>query len=631
MQIPRVESDPIHNRLLALEPKLLALIEKYANRPMLLEKLLLSDKSGIRLETRLEQQNLIMKLPIKGSESLTNLNLEKPQLLINQINGKVLVSLATQNNQLSPIPPDTLYALIKGELPIAKAVPGAIQILFNQIRTDKQGVLNFISQPVPGVSKTDSVQTSAIQTSKVENAQLNQNSLQHVDSKNQLTASQGELKQLVSQFLQNRPLTKQPLSQPIKNILQTNNKLLNSSAPSTNPSEGRIPLSLNQSTTLELANTLVKYLARSSVGYQIGKLILANENLRTMLQPQHTGKDLNQKVLNSGALLERNLLQNIQRQGQVNRPGQHSGSIEQLPASKPISTNKIADSRQSGSVAEPTISNREQSPMAKDLKSIALQLKQQLDQIKQIINHKSPQPLDLNQALRQLANTRDFQKLLLPPELQLAGSSVDPKSHYQHNSQLASQQANHLFNAQILQKFPWINMLYGKSNRTSAQANPQLIESQRALVSEMLREVNTLLSRIETNQLTSLKNDSPNLQQLLVELPLQNGASIDSFEVLFESKNTPEKPKEKIWNITIRFDLEPMGPMFAKVTMQGERISTHFYAEQPDTAKLLAENMEHLKDNLLASGVEIDEIKGSQGNVPNELVKDDDHKVNFKV
>lgn len=149
---------------------------------------------------------------------------------------------------------------------------------------------------------------------------------------------------------------------------------------------------------------------------------------------------------------------------------------------------------------------------------------------------------------------------------------------------------------------------------------------------EMLTEVKNIVSQIETNQLLSLKNEQVNLQQFLVDLPLANKGNIDSFELLFEHSNKEHQRKsKKHWKVIVRFDLEPLGPMFAQVELQDERISTHIFAKSQHTAQLIDQHLHILKKSLFAAGVNVDQIKGSQGNIPEKLLEDNDRSIDTHV
>ena len=159
-------------------------------------------------------------------------------------------------------------------------------------------------------------------------------------------------------------------------------------------------------------------------------------------------------------------------------------------------------------------------------------------------------------------------------------------------------------------------------NTNSQQNNPLYNVTQLTLkqANELLGQVKAFVAQIESNQLLSLRNDQPNLVQFLVDLPFAHHSKIDSFELLFESSQSEETSKNrKHWKVVVRFDLPPLGPMFAQVELKDERLSTNIFAESEQTSKLLNEHLHVLKKSLFSAGVDVDEITGNQGHVPTRL------------
>ena len=140
------------------------------------------------------------------------------------------------------------------------------------------------------------------------------------------------------------------------------------------------------------------------------------------------------------------------------------------------------------------------------------------------------------------------------------------------------------------------------------------------MVKSLQGSINGSLHQIEQNQLHSLKSEQFNLQQFLVDLPIKQNGMIDSFEMRFEShaKNN-QSTKNKYWKVVVRFDLEPLGPMFAEIKFENQKISTHIFAEKKETANLINQYLPTLKKSLFSAGVDVNKVTGSQGNIPENL------------
>ena len=154
----------------------------------------------------------------------------------------------------------------------------------------------------------------------------------------------------------------------------------------------------------------------------------------------------------------------------------------------------------------------------------------------------------------------------------------------------------------------------------TAKTEMALYQKQIKLLNDMLGEIALLQGRIENSQIANARQDNTNLQHFFLDLPLLHKGEIDSFELLLQSDKKNKNKTDKLWQITIKFDLQPLGPMFAKVSLRGKNISTHFFAEKAETAKLLEENIGYLKDTLFAAGLQPDAVEGQQGKIPENLI-----------
>lgn len=165
-------------------------------------------------------------------------------------------------------------------------------------------------------------------------------------------------------------------------------------------------------------------------------------------------------------------------------------------------------------------------------------------------------------------------------------------------------------------------------NKTNTIQKIQLQQEQFQNVirfSKLLQEIiKNGLQKIEQNQLHSLKSEQFNLQQFLIDLPIKQNGMIDSFEMRFESQSKNNNSvKNKYWKVVVRFDLEPLGPMFAEIQFENEKISTHLFAEKKETASLINQHLPTLKKSLFSAGVDVNRVSGSQGNIPENLRNQD--------
>ncbi|MDQ7050324.1 MAG: flagellar hook-length control protein FliK [Enterobacterales bacterium] len=173
----------------------------------------------------------------------------------------------------------------------------------------------------------------------------------------------------------------------------------------------------------------------------------------------------------------------------------------------------------------------------------------------------------------------------------------------------------------------------------SARGNPQILSQQASLtqqvqnqIKEMLTQVKTMLSQIETHQLMSIKNEQTGIQQFMFDLPMLKNGQIDSFEMRFEQQDQKQqKAANKYWKVVVKFDLEPLGPMFAQVELKNDRISTHIFAQSADTAQLIDSHLHVLKDSLTSAGINTDSLAANQGHVPETLIQQQHQGVDLRI
>jgi hypothetical protein len=171
-----------------------------------------------------------------------------------------------------------------------------------------------------------------------------------------------------------------------------------------------------------------------------------------------------------------------------------------------------------------------------------------------------------------------------------------------------------------------------KSVLLKIQVQQEQLQSLNRINQSLQASIKSSLQQIEQNQLHSLKSEQFNLQQFLVDLPIKQNGLIDSFEMRFESQdNKKSGVKKKFWKVVVRFDLEPLGPMFAEIQFENEKLSTHLFAQEVDTAQLINQHLPTLRKSLFSAGVAVNKVSGSQGNVPEDLKKQEKPNVDTHV
>ncbi|WP_158675253.1 flagellar hook-length control protein FliK [Thiohalobacter thiocyanaticus] len=135
----------------------------------------------------------------------------------------------------------------------------------------------------------------------------------------------------------------------------------------------------------------------------------------------------------------------------------------------------------------------------------------------------------------------------------------------------------------------------------------------------LLQQVESALSRVKLNQLASLPQERQQLPEWLVELPVRRGEdAIDVWSLRIRREGgrggedaTGGRPG---WTVLLAFDLPGLGPVQARVSLNGERdISTRFLSEQGEPLRRLTEHLPRLRARLEQSGLVVNELDVKRG------------------
>lgn len=141
----------------------------------------------------------------------------------------------------------------------------------------------------------------------------------------------------------------------------------------------------------------------------------------------------------------------------------------------------------------------------------------------------------------------------------------------------------------------------------------------------LLRLTAALLSRIQHHQLQSLGQsqgfaDGSSQTVWQLEIPVRDGQQFSHVQVRIqrddaapEGKQTEQAPH---WEVRLAFNLDPLGSLQAIASLYKGRVSSEFWAEQPQTLTLLHGELSQLRDRLLAKGLDVGDLSCHQGMPP---------------
>ncbi|MBD9425767.1 flagellar hook-length control protein FliK [Pseudomonas sp. PDM15] len=142
----------------------------------------------------------------------------------------------------------------------------------------------------------------------------------------------------------------------------------------------------------------------------------------------------------------------------------------------------------------------------------------------------------------------------------------------------------------------------------------------------LLKLAAAAVSRLQTHQLSSLAQSQVTPEGNLLttwqlELPMRNQHDVVPLQVKLQREepgNTGSKKeqKETLWRIDLAFDLDPLGPLQVQAQLLRGSLSSQLWAERADTAQLIDQELDNLRQRLLGAGLEVGELSCRQGMPP---------------
>jgi len=641
-----------------LDPKIAQLLSNIASKPLLLEKLIINQPQGLLLQLTTQTnpaKNISLQLPLIIAKAFENASQVRTEVsVVITANQRVIISIsqpisttisvaqATQISELSAqpfasikLPPQANTKISRSALSNKTLQQTIIQFRAALLLPDK--IIKLLDPASPTANQLKLFKSSdgiiiphkivaekAIETSnRLTTNKPSQTSLatiatqllgKHFSKQKPVSVHLTQVKQIITQ-LKNDDLQSPSVNKLIQQIERLISDLKISSLPSGENIKQRVLGSGNLLENQASQQLLAKSLASKNIAPQ-DTLLSSSQKLTRSKTATSQSTNLQQATplqKESSSIIPKNLRHFVTHD--IKNESRENGS-------------KVTDKTSNNSVDS---KNQNPSKTPSDLKLQLMQIRATLESLiksagGKLASTNTSEPASPSQS----GNTR------LPAPL------VNPEIRAQKNLELNNQSlGSQLLSNQSNKSDALLHTSQSPSSKGVAGQNTSnqkriLSLSQQNLIfkytNELLIEVRSMISQIENNQLQSLRSDQTSIQQFLVDLPFANDPDIDSFELLFETQNDQQAAKTvKSWKVVVRFDLEPLGAMFAQIELVNERVSTHIFAETQQTATLINQYMHVLKKSLSSAGVDIDELKGSQGKIPEKLIKDDPNRVDIRV
>ncbi len=130
---------------------------------------------------------------------------------------------------------------------------------------------------------------------------------------------------------------------------------------------------------------------------------------------------------------------------------------------------------------------------------------------------------------------------------------------------------------------------------------------------ELLRQVDGGLARIQLSQLASNSEDDGRRSWLL-DLPLRHGDRLDLLQMrIDEERDGKGRRAGSQWSVTLAVELEGLGEIHIRVTLNGGVVSATFWAGNAHTAELFEQHLGELQQRLQAAGLRVGSLGARHG------------------
>ncbi|WP_434456060.1 flagellar hook-length control protein FliK [Stutzerimonas urumqiensis] len=138
----------------------------------------------------------------------------------------------------------------------------------------------------------------------------------------------------------------------------------------------------------------------------------------------------------------------------------------------------------------------------------------------------------------------------------------------------------------------------------------------------LLKLAAAAISRLQTHQLSSLAQthvtpEGNLLTTWQMEIPVREQHTFIPLQMKFQREDPADQPQRSrgtpVWRIELAFDLEPLGPLQVLAQLQQGALSSEFWAERKETARLIDGEIGNLRERLTRAGLVVGELACNQG------------------
>lgn len=179
-------------------------------------------------------------------------------------------------------------------------------------------------------------------------------------------------------------------------------------------------------------------------------------------------------------------------------------------------------------------------------------------------------------------------------------------------------------------------LLHFLQNLVDTSSQPRLEVDHRELRKQLIQllhqQVMASLAKLQMQQLHSLNHQhtdtAPGSQSWTLEIPIRWGEQTHSLELRIdeewvEDKDNKSDNSQKIrqWEVIVSFELPTMGNLHAHLKIINDSVSATLWAEQQLTLQKAKQQLDDLRAQLQASGVEVKKLECFRGQPPQKTLQ----------
>lgn len=138
---------------------------------------------------------------------------------------------------------------------------------------------------------------------------------------------------------------------------------------------------------------------------------------------------------------------------------------------------------------------------------------------------------------------------------------------------------------------------------------------------QLLKSSESLLSRIQLSQLSSLIQSSENNQVWFMEIPYSHNNQHRALQLRIsrDSQNQNNDAEDDVWRLAFSFELGEHGNVLSEIRLKDKTVSLSFSAETDAGLRLLNDNIHLLNDKLRALGFNVHSSQAKPDDIPDLL------------